>query len=160
MYIPRVSKTLKKVGPVQTTSFLCFWVFLNTYFVLCWFFTFLFLWGRPLSNFYFNTYSNFILTVSEISQTEHTIETEANVIKQYACILHRPQLPPKLRTVPSEVVKESLCLCTAFQKSAFQMWTQQTDISSDNLHCLLLSGSGNCRFNLAKRQAEPKISAS
>ena len=70
--------------------------------------------GRPLSNFYLNTCSNVIRTISEISQTEHTIETRSKRYQQqYACILHWPQLPPKLRTVPSaglEVVKESLCI--------------------------------------------------
>ena len=68
-------------------------------------------WTCTVSNFCFTTCSNFILTTSEICQTEHTIETKANVITHDARILHKLHLPPMMRTLPStelEVVKKSL----------------------------------------------------
>ena len=92
----------------------------------------------PVSNFCFTTCSNFILTTSEICQTERTVKTKAHLTTLDARILQGLQLPPKLRTFPSaglEVVKKSLWICMAFQKSAFQMWTQQIDNSFDNLLC-------------------------
>ena len=55
-----------------------------------------------------------------------------------------------------EVVKKSLWICIACQKSALQ----QIDNSSDNLIVFFLSGSGNCRLDLAKRQAELQNSTS
>ena len=78
----------------------------------------------PASNFCFTTCSNFILRTSEICQTERAIKTKANLTTLDARILQGLQLPPKLRTFPStglEVVKKSLWICMAFQKSAFQM---------------------------------------
>ena len=93
----------------------------------------------------------------EISQTEHTIETEANIIKQYVCILHRSQLLPKLRTVPSaglEVVKESLCICTNFKSQLFRCEPSKLTIALIiSIVCLdpAIVGSilGNCQYEVA-----------
>ena len=122
------SKTLKLVGPVKREKTLffrekpgfckvpIFWVVLDLHNLSksC----------GPVSNFCFTTCSNFKLTTSEICQTERTIKTKANLTTLDARILQGLQLPSKLRTFPSaglEVVKKSLWICMAFQKSAFQM---------------------------------------
>ena len=120
--IPGASKTLKLVGPVQKLVFLRKTGFLQRTHMLdlhnlsnsC----------GPVSNFCFTTCSNFILTTSEICQTERTIKTKANLTTLDARILQGLHLPPKLRTFHSaglEVVKKSLWIRMAFQKSAFQM---------------------------------------
>ena len=105
-------------------------------------------WTCTVSNFCFTTCSNFILTTSEICQTEHTIETKANVITHDARIFHKLHLPPMMRTFPStelEVVKKHYMdmICMAFQKSAYQMWTQKT-LAPIICVVFFLPGSGNC----------------
>ena len=102
------------------------------------------------------TCTNFILTTSEICQTERAIKVEASVITHDARVLHRLQLPPMLRTFPStglEVVKKSLWIYAWHFKR--QLFRYEPSKCSDNLRCVFLSGSGNYRLDLAKRQAEP-----
>ena len=143
IYVPRASKTQKIVDSIQKKIKKNRVFVKNPYFGFGWVCTNLSKSGGSVSNFCFAACSNFILTSSEICQTEHTIETETNVITHDAHILHRLQLPPMLRTFPSAglgVVKKSLIIYIiymAFQKSAFQMWTQQIDNSSDHLRCFL-----------------------
>ena len=130
-------KTFKKVGPVQKTynivSFEGNQVFQKTRLVFFnWTFTMLSKLGRPASNFSF-TCSNSKLT-SEICQ-------------------HRPQLPPGLPVFPLAglgVVKKSICTCLAFQKSAFQIWTQRTDYGSDH-RCVFLVWIGKLSVSVLHR---------
>jgi hypothetical protein len=94
IYTPRASKTKNNCRPSMTQSkklvFSRNRVFVkNPYFVFCWACTNLAKSGEPVSNFSFTTCSNFILTSSEIWQTEHTIETKANVIAHTRCA-HSP----------------------------------------------------------------------
>ena len=116
LYIPGVSKTPKSQVQSRKNIFLEKNVFVKKPDIISW----LLLdvhqfvqigWTCTVSNFCFTTCSNFILTTSEICQTEHTIETKANVITHDARILHKLHLPPMMRTLPStelEVVKKSL----------------------------------------------------
>ena len=76
--------------------------------------------------------------------------------------LQRPQLPPKLRAFPSGgmmVVKKSICTFLAFQKSAFQIWTQRTDYSSDHRHCFWRLGGQIVGFCFAQRHQTQKLDA-
>ena len=124
-YIPGASKTRKIVGPGKKS--ICFEknrVFVknpHVDFGCCWICTNLSKSGGPVSNF-----SSLHVAIS-YWQPLKSVRQKASVITHDARILHRLQLPPMLRTFPSaglEVVKKSLWTCMAFQRSAFQIWTQ------------------------------------
>ena len=85
------------------------------------------------------TCTYFILTTSEICQTEGAIKVEASVITHDARVLHRLQLPPMLRTFPStglEVVKKSLWIYAWHFKR--QLFRYEPSKCSDNLRCAFL----------------------
>ena len=148
IYIPRASKTQTIVGPVKKIVKPCFFLKKKK---VCWICTILSKSGGHVSNFCLPHVATSYWQVpksvkrntpSKPKQTTHDVR-----------ILHRLQLPPMLRTLPSaglEVVKKSLWICMAFQKSAFQMWTQQNDDSSDNLRCFLFAWIGQLPAPICK----------
>ena len=124
----------------------------NPYFGFCWICTNLSASGGPVSNF-----SSLHVAISYWRLLKSVRQNaRSKLSKRYHTLCARSPpaavtLPPMLRTFPSaglEVVKKSLWIRMEYQRLRLKITPIICVVS-------FLSGSGNYRFDLAKRQAEP-----